>query len=169
MNIFTLFCLESTFRCLVLMISNRSCQRQHSVLALLHVPLPLPLSLSIYPFQILSKDSVTVSVDAVVYYRVYDPTISITNVENAQNSTRLLAATTLRNVLGTKTLGEVLTDRETISASMLSILDEATDPWGIKVERVEMWAVFYIYFFILNSTEMHTCFRASDGINRRPM
>ena len=88
--------------------------------------------------KILSKDSVTVSVDAVVYYRINNPTISITNVENAANSTRLLAATTLRNVLGTKTLGEILTDREHISSTMLSILDEATDPWGIKVERVEM-------------------------------
>ena len=86
----------------------------------------------------LSKDSVTVTVDAVVYFRISNPTISITNVENANKSTRLLAATTLRNVLGTKTLAEMLTDREVVSQQMQSILDEATDPWGIKVERVEM-------------------------------
>jgi erythrocyte band 7 integral membrane protein len=54
------------------------------------------------------------------------------------HSTRLLAATTLRNVLGTKNLAEVLSERETISHTMQSSLDEATDPWGVKVERVEM-------------------------------
>ena len=54
------------------------------------------------------------------------------------HSTRLLAATTLRNVLGTKNLAEILSERETISHIMQSSLDEATDPWGVKVERVEM-------------------------------
>ncbi len=69
-------------------------------------------------FQILTKDSVTVAVDAVVYFRISDPCISITNVEDAPRSTRLLAQTTLRNVLGTKTLAEILSDREHIAASM---------------------------------------------------
>jgi len=69
-------------------------------------------------FQILSKDSVTVAVDAVVYYRVSNATISITNVEDANRSTRLLAQTTLRNVLGTKNLSEILSDRENISHFM---------------------------------------------------
>lgn len=55
------------------------------------------------------------------------------------HSTRLLAATTLRNVLGTKNLAEILSERETISHTMQSSLDEATDPWGVKVERVEMY------------------------------
>ncbi|XP_072015795.1 stomatin-4-like isoform X2 [Amphiura filiformis] len=96
------------------------------------------VSFDVPPQEVLSKDSVTVAVDAVVYYRVHNPTISITNVEDAQRSTRLLAATTLRNVLGTKTLGEMLTDRECISNQMQSALDEATDPWGVKVERVEI-------------------------------
>jgi len=68
--------------------------------------------------QILSKDSVTVAVDAVVYYRVSNATISITNVEDANRSTRLLAQTTLRNVLGTKNLSEILSDRENISHFM---------------------------------------------------
>ncbi|XP_044179648.1 stomatin-like [Acropora millepora] len=86
----------------------------------------------------LTKDSVTVAVDAVVYFRIHDATTSITNVENANRSTRLLAQTTLRNVLGTKNLSEILADREHISHTMQSSLDEATDPWGVKVERVEV-------------------------------
>uniref|UniRef100_A0A3B5M9B8 Stomatin (EPB72)-like 3b n=1 Tax=Xiphophorus couchianus TaxID=32473 RepID=A0A3B5M9B8_9TELE len=84
------------------------------------------------------KDSVTVSVDGVVYFRVSDPIASVANVTNADFSTRLLAQTTLRNVLGTKNLAEVLSDREGIAHSMQSSLDEATDNWGIKVERVEI-------------------------------
>ena len=80
------------------------------------------------------------SVDAVVYYRVSNATVSVANVENAHLSTKLLAQTTLRNVLGTKTLSDILTEREIISASMQMILDEATEQWGIKVERVEMFA-----------------------------
>ena len=89
-------------------------------------------------FQVLTKDSVTVSVDAVVYYRVSNATVSVANVENAHHSTRLLAQTTLRNILGTKSLHEILSDRESISGSMQTVLDEATTAWGIKVERVEM-------------------------------
>ena len=88
--------------------------------------------------QVLTKDSVTVSVDAVVYYRVSNATVSVANVENAHHSTRLLAQTTLRNILGTKNLHEILSDRESISGSMQTVLDEATAGWGIKVERVEM-------------------------------
>jgi len=68
--------------------------------------------------QVLTKDSVTVSVDAVVYYRVSDATVSVANVENAHHSTRLLAQTTLRNVLGTKNLSEILSERESIANSM---------------------------------------------------
>ncbi|CAN7989645.1 unnamed protein product, partial [Ixodes pacificus] len=88
--------------------------------------------------QVLTKDSVTVSVDAVVYYRVHNAAVSVANVENAHHSTRLLAQTTLRNILGTRNLHEILADREQISSSMQSALDECTDAWGIKVERVEM-------------------------------
>lgn len=68
--------------------------------------------------QVLTKDSVTVSVDAVVYYRVSNATISVANVANAHHSTRLLAQTTLRNVLGTRPLHEILSDREAISNTM---------------------------------------------------
>ena len=66
----------------------------------------------------LTRDSVTVSVDAVVYYRVSNATVSVANVENAHHSTRLLAQTSLRNILGTKTLQEILSDREEISKAM---------------------------------------------------
>merc|ERR1712029_807293 len=73
-----------------------------------------------------------------VYYRVSNATVSVANVENAHHSTRLLAQTTLRNILGTKSLHEILSDREGISGAMQCALDEATGPWGIKVERVEI-------------------------------
>ncbi|XP_037126585.1 stomatin (EPB72)-like 3b [Syngnathus acus] len=96
------------------------------------------VSFDIPPQEILTKDSVTVSVDGVVYFRVNDPIASVANVSNADFATRLLAQTTLRNVLGTKNLAEVLSDREGIAHSMQSNLDEATDNWGIKVERVEI-------------------------------
>ena len=68
--------------------------------------------------QILTKDSVTVAVDGVVFFRVQDATMSIANVDNADKATRLLAQTTLRTMLGTKTLAELLTDREQISKGM---------------------------------------------------
>ncbi|XP_073674491.1 stomatin (EPB72)-like 3a [Garra rufa] len=88
--------------------------------------------------EFLTKDSVTVSVDGVVYFRVFDPICSVANVSNAGHATQLLAQTTLRNVLGTKSLSELLSDREGISHNMQIALDEATSVWGIKVERVEI-------------------------------
>merc|ERR1719468_83601 len=96
------------------------------------------ITLDVPPQEVLTRDSVTVSVDAVVYYRVSNATISVANVENAHHSTRLLAQTTLRNILGTKSLHEILSDRESISGSMQTVLDDATTAWGIKVERVEI-------------------------------
>ncbi|KAG4070627.1 hypothetical protein HA402_013547 [Bradysia odoriphaga] len=90
------------------------------------------------PQEVLTKDSVTVSVDAVVYYRVSNATVSIANVENAHHSTRLLAQTTLRNTMGTRHLHEILSERMTISGTMQHQLDEVTEAWGIKVERVEI-------------------------------
>lgn len=86
----------------------------------------------------MSKDSVTVEVDAVVYFRIFDAIISVVNVENAVSSTKLLAQTTLRNVLGTKNLAEMLSHREDISNLMQNVLDNATAPWGVKVQRVEV-------------------------------
>ncbi|XP_017482891.1 PREDICTED: band 7 protein AGAP004871-like [Rhagoletis zephyria] len=96
------------------------------------------VSFDVPPQEVLSKDSVTVTVDAVVYYRISDPLKAVIQVSNYSHSTRLLAATTLRNVLGTRNLSELLTERETISHTMQVSLDEATDPWGVKVERVEI-------------------------------
>jgi len=81
---------------------------------------------------------VTVAVDAVVYFNVIDAEQALCSVDDFSHSTRLLAATTLRNVLGTKNLAEILSERETISHIMQTSLDEATDPWGVKVERVEI-------------------------------
>merc|ERR1719391_601385 len=90
------------------------------------------------PQEILTKDSVTVFVNAIMYYRVKDPISAVTNVDDYSGSARLLAATTLRNVLGTRNLGDILSDRESIAQEMQSALDEATDPWGVQIERVEV-------------------------------
>ncbi|KAK4878172.1 hypothetical protein RN001_010678 [Aquatica leii] len=88
--------------------------------------------------EVLTKDSVTVAVDAVVYYKIENPLHAVVNVSDYSRSTKLLSMTTLRNILGTKNLAEVLSDRESISHSMQSMLDAATNPWGVKVERVEI-------------------------------
>ena len=88
--------------------------------------------------QILTKDSVTVFVNAIMYYKVKDCVSAVANVDDYGGSSRLLAATTLRNVLGTKTLGDILSDRECIAREMQLVLDEGTEPWGVKVERVEV-------------------------------
>ncbi|KAL3871787.1 hypothetical protein ACJMK2_039763 [Sinanodonta woodiana] len=96
------------------------------------------VSYDIPPQEILTKDSVTVAVDGVIYTRIVDATASIVNVENVHQSTKLLAASTLRNILGTKNLTELLSDRESISRSMKETLDAATEPWGVNIERVEI-------------------------------
>ena len=96
------------------------------------------MSFDVPPQEILTKDSVTVAVDAVVYYRISSPLSAVCNVANFAKSTKLLAATTLRRVLGTKSLAEILSDRESIASHLLELLDTATDPWGVKVERVEV-------------------------------
>ena len=81
----------------------------------------------------MTKDSVTVAVDAVVYYKIYDPLAATCNVENFGKSTKLLASTTLRTALGTKILSEILSDREAIANDVLESLDLSTNPWGIRV------------------------------------
>jgi len=90
------------------------------------------------PQEILTKDSVTVFVNAIMYYKVANATHAVSNVDDYSGSARLLAATTLRNVLGTMNLGEILSQRESIAREMRETLDEATEPWGVKVERVEV-------------------------------
>jgi len=90
------------------------------------------------PQEILTKDSVTVFVNAIMYYKVADATRAVANVDDYSGSARLLAATTLRNVLGTKNLGDILSERESIAHEMQTLLFEATEPWGVNVERVEV-------------------------------
>jgi len=90
------------------------------------------------PQEILTKDSVTVFVNAIMYYKVANATHAVSNVDDYSGSARLLAATTLRNVLGTLTLGDILCQRESIANEMKSTLDEGTEPWGVMVERVEV-------------------------------
>ena len=80
----------------------------------------------------------TVFVNAIMYYKVKDATCAVANVDDYASSAKLLAATTLRNILGTKTLADILSERETIAHDMQVSLDEATEPWGVKVERVEV-------------------------------
>jgi len=96
------------------------------------------VSFDVPPQEILTKDSVTVAVDAVVYYNIRNPMAAIVNVADFSKATRLLSATTLRNVLGTKTLSELLSERESIAADLKGMIDQATDPWGIDIERVEV-------------------------------
>ena len=80
----------------------------------------------------------TVFVNAIMYYKVKDATLAVSNVDDYSGSSRLLAATTLRNILGTRNLGDILSERESIATEMKQTLDEATDPWGVQVERVEV-------------------------------
>ena len=91
------------------------------------------VSFDVPPQEILTKDSVTVAVDAVVYYKINSPLAAVCNVNDFAKSTKLLASTTLRTMLGTRNLAEILSDRENIAEEMLSHLDTATDPWGVKV------------------------------------
>ena len=95
-------------------------------------------SFDVAPQEILTKDSVTVTVDAVVYYNIHSPLASVIHVEDAHKSTKQIAATTLRSILGTKTLQETLSERERIGEAIYSQVKEATDAWGVQVERVEV-------------------------------
>ena len=88
--------------------------------------------------EVLTKDSVTVTVDAVVFFKVKDSTCSVIEVKNVTEATKLMAMTTLRNELGTKVLYEILGGRAELSRAIRTMLDEATDVWGVKVERVEI-------------------------------
>ena len=101
------------------------------------------------PQEILTKDSVTVAVDAVVYYKIRDPMAAVCNVQDAAKSTRLLASTTLRNILGTKSLSEILSDRESIGEGLLAQLDAATDPWGIEVRGDICISMLYFLFHLI--------------------
>ena len=96
------------------------------------------VSFDVPPQEILTKDSVTVAVDAVVYYKIREPLAAVCNVQDYAKSTKLLASTTLRTALTKKNLAEILSDSEFIAKDILTHLDGATGPWGILVERVEI-------------------------------
>lgn len=90
------------------------------------------------PQPVITKDNVTMRIDTVVFYQITDPKLYAYGVENPLMAIENLTATTLRNIIGEMELDETLTSRETINTKMRSSLDEATDPWGIKVNRVEL-------------------------------
>lgn len=90
------------------------------------------------PQPVITKDNVTMQIDTVVYYQITDPKLYAYGVERPMMAIENLTATTLRNIIGDLELDETLTSRDTINTRMRAILDEATDPWGIKVNRVEL-------------------------------
>lgn len=90
------------------------------------------------PQPVITKDNVTMQIDTVVYYQITDPKLYAYGVESPMMAIENLTATTLRNIIGDLELDETLTSRDTINTRMRAILDEATDPWGIKVNRVEL-------------------------------
>src|SRR5215510_1023005 len=97
--------------------------------------------LDVPPQDVITRDNVTVSVNAVVYFRVVDPLLAVLKVENYLYATTQLAQTTLRSVLGEADLDDLLSEREKLNTRLQEILDKHTDPWGIKVSLVEIKAV----------------------------
>lgn len=90
------------------------------------------------PQPVITKDNVTMQIDSVIYFQITDPKLYTYGVERPLNAIENLTATTLRNIIGEMELDHTLTSRDTINTKMRSILDEATDPWGIKINRVEL-------------------------------
>jgi regulator of protease activity HflC (stomatin/prohibitin superfamily) len=94
--------------------------------------------INVEPQKVITKDNVSVTVDAVIYYRISDPVKATFEVQNFGYAATTLAQTNLRNLIGDKSLDETLTARDTINANLRSVLDEATNTWGVKVTRVEV-------------------------------
>ena len=94
--------------------------------------------INVEPQKVITKDNVSVVVDAVIYYRIVDPVKSTFEVQNFGYAATTLAQTNLRNLIGDKSLDETLTARDTINANLRTVLDEATNTWGVKVTRVEV-------------------------------
>jgi regulator of protease activity HflC (stomatin/prohibitin superfamily) len=94
--------------------------------------------INVEPQKVITKDNVSVVVDAVIYYRISDPVKATFEVQNFGYAATTLAQTNLRNLIGDKSLDETLTARDTINANLRSVLDEATNTWGVKVTRVEV-------------------------------
>src|SRR5205814_4098668 len=96
------------------------------------------VTLTIPPQEVITKDNVTVRVNAVCYFRVIDPNKAITEVENFLLATQQIAQTTLRSVLGKAELDALLAERERLNVELQRIIDEQTEPWGVKVTTVEV-------------------------------
>lgn len=96
------------------------------------------ITLDVPSQEAISADNVTVRVNAVVYYRVLDPVAAVIEIEDYNRATWQIAQTTLRNVIGQSDLDQLLSERETVNARLQQIIDEATEPWGIKVSIVEV-------------------------------
>jgi regulator of protease activity HflC (stomatin/prohibitin superfamily) len=94
--------------------------------------------INVEPQKVITKDNVSVIVDAVIYYRIVDPVKSTFEVQNFGYAATTLAQTNLRNLIGDKSLDETLTARDTINSNLRLVLDEATNTWGVKVTRVEV-------------------------------
>jgi regulator of protease activity HflC (stomatin/prohibitin superfamily) len=94
--------------------------------------------INVEPQKVITKDNVSVTVDAVIYYRIIDPVKATFEVQHFAYAATTLAQTNLRNLIGDKSLDETLTARDTINANLRSVLDEATNTWGVKVTRVEV-------------------------------
>ncbi len=96
------------------------------------------ITMNIPPQDVITKDNVTVKVNAVLYFRVIDPLKSVLDVQDYLNATSQLAQTTLRSVLGQVPLDDLLSERDKLNARLQAIIEQHTDPWGIKVQLVEM-------------------------------
>jgi regulator of protease activity HflC (stomatin/prohibitin superfamily) len=96
------------------------------------------VTMDVPPQDVITKDNVTVKVNAVVYFRVVDPEASVVKVLDHIRATSLISQTTLRNVLGQSELDELLSQREELNVRLQKIIDEQTDPWGVKVSIVEI-------------------------------
>ena len=96
------------------------------------------VSMNVPPQEVITRDNVPARVDAVIYFRVVDPNRSVVEVENYVLATSQISQTTLRSVLGQKDLDDLLTNREAINEELQAIIDEHTDPWGVKVSTVEV-------------------------------
>ncbi len=96
------------------------------------------ITMDVPPQDVITKDNVSIKVNAVIYFRVMDPNAAVTNVENYLYATSQLAQTTLRSVCGQVELDEILSEREKINLELQTFLDRSTDPWGVKVSLVEV-------------------------------
>ena len=111
------------------------------IIPLFEVMVKIDLRVSVFdvtPQEVITRDNVTAKVNAVVYYRVLDPEKAVTEVEQYQYATAQIALTTIRGVIGQAELDELLSERDKLNKRLQVIIDEATDPWGIKVSAVEI-------------------------------